>query len=149
MSSVQELCRCLREYWVARVAKARATLPLCLIRCELDELIVKHVVALDQEAGREEPGENAAGSGLPATSYEAPEGQDVITVENKVSFLRPASGAALFCRAEVLKAGKRLIFSEAEVMIERDNKRLVVAKGLQYAGCYFLMADIPEPIDLR
>jgi uncharacterized protein (TIGR00369 family) len=57
------------------------------------------------------------------------EGQDVITVENKVSFLRPATGAALFCRAEVLKAGKRLIFTEAEVMVERDGKRLIVAKA--------------------
>ena len=57
------------------------------------------------------------------------EGQDVITVENKVSFLRPATGAALFCRAEVLKAGKRLIFTEAEVMVERDNERLIVAKA--------------------
>jgi uncharacterized protein (TIGR00369 family) len=64
-----------------------------------------------------------------AAATVAPEGQDVITVENKVSFLRPASGAALFCRAEVLKAGKRLIFTEAEVMIERDNERLIVAKA--------------------
>ena len=32
-------------------------------------------------------------------------------------------------RAEVLRAGKRLIFTEAEVMIERDNKRLIVAKA--------------------
>jgi uncharacterized protein (TIGR00369 family) len=57
------------------------------------------------------------------------EGQDVITVENKVSFLRPATGAVLFCRGEVLRAGKRLIFTEGEVMIERDNKRLIVAKA--------------------
>jgi uncharacterized protein (TIGR00369 family) len=64
-----------------------------------------------------------------AAATMAPKGQDVITVENKVSFLRPASGAALFCRAEVLKAGKRLIFTEAEVMMERDNKRLIVAKA--------------------
>jgi uncharacterized protein (TIGR00369 family) len=64
-----------------------------------------------------------------AAATVAPEGQDVITVENKVSFLRPATGAALFCRAEVLKAGKRLIFTEAGVMVERDNKRLIVAKA--------------------
>jgi uncharacterized protein (TIGR00369 family) len=64
-----------------------------------------------------------------AAATVAPEGQDVITVENKVSFLRPASGAALFCRAEVLKAGKRLIFTEANVMIERDSERLIVAKA--------------------
>jgi uncharacterized protein (TIGR00369 family) len=65
-----------------------------------------------------------------AAATMAPEGQDVITVENKVSFLRPASGAAgLFCRAEVLKAGKRLIFTEGEVMIERDGERVIVAKA--------------------
>ena len=64
-----------------------------------------------------------------AAATMAPDGQDVITVENKVSFLRPASGAALFCRAEVLKAGKRLIFTEGKVMIERDGERLIVAKA--------------------
>jgi uncharacterized protein (TIGR00369 family) len=64
-----------------------------------------------------------------AAATMAPEGQDVITVENKVSFLRPATGAVLFCRGEVLRAGKRLIFTEGEVMIERDGKRVVVAKA--------------------
>jgi len=57
------------------------------------------------------------------------EGQDVITVENKVSFLRPAVGAVAFCRGEVLRAGKRLIFTEGEVTIERDGERLIVAKA--------------------
>jgi uncharacterized protein (TIGR00369 family) len=64
-----------------------------------------------------------------AAATMVPEGQDVITVENKVSFLRPASGAVLFCRGEVLRAGKRLIFTEGEVMIERDGERLIVAKA--------------------
>ena len=64
-----------------------------------------------------------------AAATMVPEGQDVITVENKVSFLRPASGAVLFCRAEVLRAGKRLIFTEGEVMVERDGKRVIVAKA--------------------
>ena len=64
-----------------------------------------------------------------AAATMAPEGQDVITVENKVSFLRPAVGAILFCRGEVLRAGKRLIFTESEVMVERDGKRVIVAKA--------------------
>jgi uncharacterized protein (TIGR00369 family) len=64
-----------------------------------------------------------------AAATMVPEGQDVITVENKVSFLRPATGAVLYCRADVLKAGKRLIFTEGEVMIERDNERHIVAKA--------------------
>jgi uncharacterized protein (TIGR00369 family) len=64
-----------------------------------------------------------------AAATTAPEGQDVITVENKVSFLRPASGTALFCRAQVLRTGRNLIFVEAEVMIERDTQRLIAAKA--------------------
>ena len=42
-----------------------------------------------------------------AAATVAPEGQDVITVENKVSFLRPATGAVLFCRAEVIEGWKK------------------------------------------
>ncbi len=34
------------------------------------------------------------------------EDRDVITVENTISFLRPAASAELFCRATVLRAGQ-------------------------------------------
>jgi len=57
------------------------------------------------------------------------EGKDVITVENKVSFLRPALGLNLTCRAEVLRAGKNLIFVEATVMVESEEGRKMVAKA--------------------
>ena len=56
------------------------------------------------------------------------EDKDVITVENKTSFLRPASGAELVCRAEVLRAGKNLVFVEGEVWSERGGERVLVAK---------------------
>lgn len=56
------------------------------------------------------------------------EDKDVITVENKTSFLRPASGTDLVCRAEVLRAGKNLVFVEGEVWSERDGERVLVAK---------------------
>ena len=55
--------------------------------------------------------------------------KDVISVENKTAFLRPASGAVLFCRGVVLRSGKNLIFTEAEVTVERDGARVVVAKA--------------------
>lgn len=55
------------------------------------------------------------------------EGRDVITVENKVSFLQPASGPVLSCRAEVLRAGRNLIFVEAEMMAGEDSR--IVAKA--------------------
>ena len=64
-----------------------------------------------------------------AAATMAPEGQDVITVENKVSFLRPATGRVLFCRADVLRAGKRLVFVEAKVETEPSGAREIVAKA--------------------
>jgi uncharacterized protein (TIGR00369 family) len=57
------------------------------------------------------------------------EDRDVITVENKVSFLRPALGSELTCRAEVLRAGRNLVFVEAEVMVESAGGRKLVAKA--------------------
>ena len=64
-----------------------------------------------------------------AAASAVPDGRDVITVENKVSFLRPASGPSLICRAEVLRAGKNLIFVEATVMVESKEERRIVAKA--------------------
>ena len=57
------------------------------------------------------------------------EDRDVITVENKISFLRPASGTNLFCRAEVLRTGRNLVFVEAEIMDEGEEGRVMVAKA--------------------
>lgn len=57
------------------------------------------------------------------------EGRDVITVENKISFLRPAAGETLICRAEVLRAGKSLVFVEATVLSETGEARTMVAKA--------------------
>jgi len=64
-----------------------------------------------------------------AAATTTPAGYDVITVENKVSFLRPAPGPVLFCRAQVLRAGKSLIFVEAEVTFERAAERVIAAKA--------------------
>ncbi len=64
-----------------------------------------------------------------AAASTLPEDREVITVENKVSFLRPASGPGLICRAEVLRAGRNLIFVEAEVLVEGEEGRVMVAKA--------------------
>lgn len=61
-----------------------------------------------------------------AAASTVPDDRDVLTVENKTSFLRPASGSLLLCRAEVLRAGKNLIFVEAEVKAGEDSR--IVAK---------------------
>ena len=64
-----------------------------------------------------------------AAASTIPEDRDVITVENKISFLRPASSPELICRAEVLRTGKNLVFVEAEVMVDGVNGRVIVAKA--------------------
>jgi len=64
-----------------------------------------------------------------AAATTVPEGRDVITIENKVSFLRPASSTELICRAEVLRTGKNLVFVEAEVMVDGEKGRVMVAKA--------------------
>ena len=56
-------------------------------------------------------------------------GQDVITVDNSFSFLRPASGPVLYCRAQVLRAGQRLAFVEADVSIERGEERVISVRA--------------------
>lgn len=69
---------------------------------------------------------------------------DVVTVENKTSFLRPASGQILICRAEVLRSGKNLIFAEAAVSVEREGRRVLVAKSSSTLAIIPLKAEAAE-----
>lgn len=51
---------------------------------------------------------------------------DVITVEFKINFFRPATGERLRCRAQVLRAGKSIVVAEAEVFsMEKAGEKLV------------------------
>jgi uncharacterized protein (TIGR00369 family) len=59
----------------------------------------------------------------------APEGQWVVTAELKTSMLRAAKGERLVCEATVLKAGRRLSFTEAEVYAESQGRRTLVMKA--------------------
>lgn len=59
----------------------------------------------------------------------APEGHVILTAELKTSLLRPGKGQRLVCEAQVLKAGKRLSFTEAEVYAEVDGQRALVMKA--------------------
>lgn len=59
----------------------------------------------------------------------APEAHWVVTAELKTSVLRPAKGQALVCEARVLKAGRMLSFTEAEVYAETDGQRTLVMKA--------------------
>lgn len=42
------------------------------------------------------------------------DGASTVTVEMKTAFLRGASGQDIFCRAKILKWGRRLIYASAE-----------------------------------
>src|SRR5690242_8684843 len=45
--------------------------------------------------------------------------QDVISVEFKINFLRPAVANRLRCRAWVLRAGRTLVICEADILAEK------------------------------
>ena len=53
----------------------------------------------------------------------------VVTAELKTSLLRPGKGQRLVCEALVLKAGRTLSFTEAEVFAEHDGQRTLVMKA--------------------
>lgn len=53
---------------------------------------------------------------------------DVITLEFKINFLRPAAGDLLRCKAMVLRAGKNSIVAEASVFMVAAEKEELVAK---------------------
>ena len=59
----------------------------------------------------------------------APAGHWALTAELKTSALRPGRGERLVCEAVVLKAGRRLSFTEAEVYAEQGGVRTLVMKA--------------------
>lgn len=58
-------------------------------------------------------------------------GEQVVTVELKISYLHPGVGTALRGEGRVLKAGSTLTFTEAEIWCERPDGQpdLLVAKA--------------------
>lgn len=59
-----------------------------------------------------------------------PEAFQILTVEFKINFLRPAWGETLVCRAEVVRRGSRILVAESEVLDRRDGKDALAAKAL-------------------
>jgi len=58
------------------------------------------------------------------------EGQQVFTVEAKVSYYNPGTAAKFYVRGGVVKPGKRFHFCEAEVYyLKEDGGEVIVAKG--------------------
>lgn len=59
----------------------------------------------------------------------APAGSTALSAELKVSLLRAARGERLVCEAWVVKAGRTLSFTEAEVHVEHAGRRTLVLKA--------------------
>jgi uncharacterized protein (TIGR00369 family) len=58
----------------------------------------------------------------------APEGGFVVTADLRVSLLRAAKGERLVCHARVIKPGRQLMFTEAEVFCGSGAQSQLVAK---------------------
>jgi uncharacterized protein (TIGR00369 family) len=55
---------------------------------------------------------------------------DVVSVEFKINFLRPAVADRLRCRGRVLRAGKMLVICESEIFAEKDSEEKLVSKAM-------------------
>lgn len=56
--------------------------------------------------------------------------EEVLTIEFKINFLRPASGNKLYCNANVIRAGKMIIVAESEVYSKESGKDKSFAKAI-------------------
>ena len=68
-------------------------------------------------------------SGFAAYSLMSEE-EEVLSIEFKISLIRPAAGDLILCRARVLKPGKRIYFGESEVYGIEKNEEKLVAKAM-------------------
>jgi uncharacterized protein (TIGR00369 family) len=60
-----------------------------------------------------------------------PPGQDVLTAELKINFLRPAQGVLAIARAEVLKPGRSLTVARAEVWMRGEDGSETLCAAMQ------------------
>jgi uncharacterized protein (TIGR00369 family) len=59
-----------------------------------------------------------------------PENMQILTIEFKINFLRPAFGEALRCFSKVIREGRQVIVSESEVFDVRGDLEVPVAKAM-------------------
>lgn len=59
-----------------------------------------------------------------------PEEFQILTVEFKINFLRPAWGNTLVCRSRVIRRGTRVLVAESEVFDLREGGEVLAAKAL-------------------
>jgi uncharacterized protein (TIGR00369 family) len=54
----------------------------------------------------------------------------ILTIEFKVNFLKPAHGESLVCRSKVIREGAQIIIAESEVFDVKGDAETLVAKAL-------------------
>ncbi len=106
----------------------RATLPL--VEHGRAEIHVPHWEGIEQQHGFVHGGvvgmiaDSAAGY---AAMTLVPDGASVLTVEYKMNLLAPADGERLIARGEVIRAGRTLIITRAEVLAVREGHETLCA----------------------
>lgn len=73
----------------------------------------------------------------------APENHEVLSIEFKTSFLRPASAPLFLFRGQVLKAGRRICFTEASAFAVQDGREILIAKMSSSVAVVALETDKP------
>ncbi|MDS1140182.1 PaaI family thioesterase [Pusillimonas sp. SM2304] len=106
----------------------RATLPV--VEHGLTEIHVPHWDGVEQQHGFVHGGivgmiaDSAAGY---AAMTMAPAGASVLSVEYKINMVAPADGQKLIARGRVIRPGKTLIITTAEVFAVNDSKETLCA----------------------
>ena len=106
----------------------RATLPL--VEHGRAEIHVPHWEGIEQQHGFVHGGvvgmiaDSAAGY---AAMTLVPDGASVLTVEYKMNLLAPADGERLIARGEVIRAGRTLIITRAEVLAVSEGRETLCA----------------------
>jgi uncharacterized protein (TIGR00369 family) len=72
-------------------------------------------------------------------------GLDVLTIEFKMNFLRPAQGRHLVSIGKTLRAGKRIVVAESEVYSVDAGERTLVAKCISTLSVIPQRGRIPPP----
>jgi uncharacterized protein (TIGR00369 family) len=99
----------------------------CIATADLSERHLQHIGYV--HAGVITTLSDHACGGAAATLIDTNE--NVLAVEFKINFLRPAQTKKLRCKATVLKAGKRLFIVEADVYAIDAEKEIHVSTSLE------------------
>lgn len=130
----------LSEERVAFLAEdfSRGFIKYCQFRAEVVEKGYFQSRVLIEEHHRQQDGFVHAGVMATMADHTAgyaafttvPEEFQILTIEFKINFLRPANGDSLVCRSRVIREGSQIIISESEVFDLKVENETIVAKGL-------------------